>query len=50
VEQFGFAHYRQAVHVTAELALQAIKGVALASSALAPCGHQHIILPTLYAA
>ncbi len=47
VEPFGLAHYRQAVHVTTELALQTDKGIVLASSVLDSLRHQHIILPTL---
>jgi hypothetical protein len=47
MEPFGLAHYRQAVHVATELALQTDKGIVLASSVLDALRHQHIILPTL---
>lgn len=47
MEPFGLAHYRQAVHVTTELALRTDKGVVLAGSVLDTLRHRHIIIPAL---
>ena len=44
---FGLAHFRQAVYVTTELALQTDKSVVLAGNVLDSLRHRHIIIPAL---
>ena len=47
MESFGLAHYRQAVHIMTEPALQTGKGIVLAGGVLDTLRHRRIIIPAL---